>query len=102
MKYIICTHTKFYYFQLKANSDSSVHAQSTGEESNSSDTALSERGLSISGNGPHSISDLTQPKTEPPDYLGPPDHHTNSSVMDPTRQSNFQAALLGLQGIYIF
>ncbi|KAK9510088.1 hypothetical protein O3M35_004945 [Rhynocoris fuscipes] len=83
--------------QLKGNSDSSIHAHSTGEESNSSDTALSERGLSISGNGPHSISDLTQPKSEPPDYLGPPDHHNSSGMMDPSRNPNFPAALLGLQ-----
>ncbi|CAH1389009.1 unnamed protein product [Nezara viridula] len=77
--------------QLKGNSDSSVHAQSTGEESNSSDTGLSER-----GNGPHSMADLIQPKTEPADYSH--DHHNNSMIMDPSRTPNFPAALLGLQG----
>ncbi|XP_014249673.1 protein abrupt-like isoform X2 [Cimex lectularius] len=88
--------------QPKGNSDSSVHAQSTGEESNSSDTGLSERGavsdrgLSISTmNGPHSMADLIQPKTEPSEYG---DHH-NSLVMDPNRTPNFSAALLGLQGL---
>ncbi|KAF6214987.1 hypothetical protein GE061_009735 [Apolygus lucorum] len=99
--------------QMKGHSDSSVHAQSTGEESNSSDTGLSERGLGserdgrtptdrhpgdrglMSGNGPHSMADLITPKTEPSDY--PSDHH-NSLMMDPSRTPNFPAALLGLQG----
>ncbi|KAL1124655.1 hypothetical protein AAG570_001279 [Ranatra chinensis] len=83
---------------MKGNSDSSVHAHSTGEESNSSDTGLSERGLSSSGNGHHTMADLVHPKTEPADYT--PEHHphNNSMVMDPSRTPNFPAALLGLQG----
>lgn len=93
--------------QIKGHSDSSIHAQSTGEESNSSDTGLSERGLApdregrdrgmpLSGNGPHSMADLITPKTEPSDYSQ--DHHSNSLMMDPSRTPNFSAALLGLQG----
>ncbi|XP_054281906.1 protein abrupt-like isoform X2 [Macrosteles quadrilineatus] len=89
--------------QLKG-SDSSVHAQSTGEESNSSgDTGLSERG----GNNPSLPPgmDLVHPKSEPQDYSEhsqqpPTPHHNNSlAVLDPSRTPNFPAALLGLQGL---
>lgn len=74
------------------NSESSLQAQSTGEDSNSSSTALSDRG------GP------VTPKTEPSDYPMLEDHpllNTNGSgpgpgMMDQSR--TFPGALLGLQG----
>lgn len=83
-------------------SDSSVHAQSTGEESNSSDTEMSERGGGVEANMPsQSTLDLVQPKSEPQEYLDHSPHtphHNNSLVLDPTRTPTFPAALLGLQG----
>ncbi|XP_022197139.2 protein abrupt [Nilaparvata lugens] len=83
--------------QLKG-SDSSMHAHSTGEESNSSDTALSDRGGL--GGGVGSGIDLVTPKSEPQEYSS--DHHNshnNSLILDPSRNPNFPAALLGLPGI---
>lgn len=87
--------------QQKGNSDSSIHAHSTGEESNSSDTGLSERGGTTGGNGAGGGMDLVHPKTEPADYTNEHHHntHNNALVLDPSRSSNFPAALLGLQGI---
>lgn len=81
--------------QQKGQSDSSLQAQSTGEDSNSSDTALSDRA------GP------VTPKTEPTDYPMLDDHpllNSNGggtgpgggSMMDQAR--TFPGALLGLQG----
>ncbi|RZF35932.1 hypothetical protein LSTR_LSTR008502 [Laodelphax striatellus] len=81
--------------QLKG-SDSSMHAHSTGEESNSSDTGLSDRG----GLGSVGGMDLVTPKSEPQEYSN--DHHNshnNSLILDPSRNPNFPAALLGLPGI---
>ncbi|GLV42498.1 abrupt [Carabus blaptoides fortunei] len=80
----------------KGQSDSSLQAQSTGEDSNSSDTALSDRA------GP------VTPKTEPTDYPMLDDHpllNSNGggtapgggSMMDQAR--TFPGALLGLQGL---
>ncbi|GLH00718.1 Protein abrupt [Gryllus bimaculatus] len=79
--------------QSKGNSDSSLQAQSTGEDSNSSDTAASDRG------GP--MSDLVQPKSEPSDYSTMDDNHPGNGSMglDHQRTPPFPAALLGLQGI---
>lgn len=81
-----------------------MHAHSTGEESNSSDTGLSERG-GLGGGGPPPLPpglDLIHPKSEPQDYSEhpPTPHHNNSLVLDPSRTPNFPAALLGLQGHY--
>lgn len=76
------------FFLQKINSDSSIQAQSTGEDSNSSDTAMSEHG-----------DEPATPKTEPSDYPMLDDHHpfsTNGGLMDPTRAPGFP--LLGLQG----
>lgn len=93
-----------YYFiclqQLKGNSDSSLHAHSTGEESNSSDTGLSDRGGAL-GSGSGGGMDLVTPKSEPQDYANSEhqNSHNNSLVLDPSRTPNFPAALLGLQGI---
>ncbi|XP_049821815.1 protein abrupt isoform X2 [Aethina tumida] len=73
----------------KNNSDSSLQAQSTGEDSNSSDTAMSDHG--------HDVT----PKTEPSDYPMLDDHHpynTNGGLMDQNR-SSFPGALLGLPGL---
>lgn len=75
----------------KGQSDSSLQAQSTGEDSNSSDTALSDRA------GP------VTPKTEPSDYPMMDDHplltsNGAASMMDQARTHNFPGALLGLQG----
>ncbi|KAG5878843.1 hypothetical protein JTB14_018983 [Gonioctena quinquepunctata] len=76
----------------KGNSDSSIQAQSTGEDSNSSDTAMSEHG-----------DEPVTPKTEPSDYPMLDDHHpfnTNGGIMDPSRTpGGFHNALLGLQGL---
>ncbi|KAJ8983798.1 hypothetical protein NQ317_008116 [Molorchus minor] len=61
----------------KVNSDSSIQAQSTGEDSNSSDTAMSEH-----------VDEPVTPKTEPSEYPMLDDHHpfsTNGGLMDPTR-----------------
>ncbi|RZC34474.1 hypothetical protein BDFB_003809, partial [Asbolus verrucosus] len=74
----------------KGNSDSSLQAQSTGEDSNSSDTAMSDHG------------DRVTPKTEPSDYPMLDDHHpfnTNGGLIDQTRTPTFPGALLGLQGL---
>ncbi|XP_044743050.1 protein abrupt [Chrysoperla carnea] len=77
----------------KGHSDSSLQAQSTGEDSNSSDTALSERG------GP------VTPKAEPGDYSGMLDDHPllnsngSSNMIDQPRTPTFPGALLGLQGL---
>lgn len=75
----------------KMNSDSSIQAQSAGEDSNSSDTAMSDH-----GDEPATL------KTEPSDYPLLDDHHpfsTNGGIMDPTRNpGGFHNALLGLQG----
>ncbi|XP_063903496.1 protein abrupt-like isoform X1 [Zophobas morio] len=74
----------------KGNSDSSLQAQSTGEDSNSSDTAMSDHG------------DPVTPKTEPSDYPMLDDHHpfnTNGGLIDQTRTPTFPGALLGLQGL---
>ncbi|XP_067001386.2 protein abrupt [Anabrus simplex] len=79
--------------QNKGNSDSSLQAQSTGEDSNSSDTAMSDRG--------GRMSDLV-PKSEPNDYSTMDDspHHGNGNLgLDAQRTPTFPAALLGLQGI---
>lgn len=89
--------------QLKGTSESSLHAHSTGEESNSSDTGLSERGVPTANNSNMGIGiDLVHPKTEPSDYSSNEHHHhnthNNSLVLDPSRTPNFPAALLGLQG----
>ncbi|PNF42551.1 hypothetical protein B7P43_G06917, partial [Cryptotermes secundus] len=87
-------HTGSSSHQNKGNSDSSLQAQSTGEESNSSDTN-SERGAST--------LDLIRPKLEPNDYSSLDDshhHHGNGGLgLDPTRTSFPAAALLGLQNI---
>ncbi|CAH1118443.1 unnamed protein product [Phaedon cochleariae] len=76
----------------KINSDSSIQAQSTGgEESNSSDTATSDRG-----------DEPVTPKTEPQDYMGGLDEHHpfgTNGIMDPNRTGGFHNALLGLQGL---
>ncbi|CAH1104871.1 unnamed protein product [Psylliodes chrysocephalus] len=76
----------------KMNSDSSIQAQSAGEDSNSSDTAMSDH-----GDEPATL------KTEPSDYPLLDDHHpfsTNGGIMDPTRNpGGFHNALLGLQGL---
>ncbi|XP_028141859.1 protein abrupt isoform X3 [Diabrotica virgifera virgifera] len=76
----------------KGNSESSIQAQSTGEDSNSSDTAMSDHG-----------DDPVTPKTEPSEYPMLDDHHpfsTNGGIMDPTRgPGGFHNALLGLQGL---
>lgn len=80
----------------KGNSDSSILAQSTGEDSNSSDTAMSD-----AGHGDESVT----PKTEPSDYPMLDDHHpfnSNGGIMDPSRTpGGFHNALLGLQGRYL-
>ncbi|KAK9879488.1 hypothetical protein WA026_006558 [Henosepilachna vigintioctopunctata] len=73
----------------KGNSESSMQAHSTGEESNSSDTALSEHN--------HNIT----PKTEISDYPMLDDHHpynSNGGLMDQSRPPPFPGALLGMQG----
>ncbi|XP_056635657.1 protein abrupt isoform X2 [Diorhabda sublineata] len=76
----------------KGHSESSIQAQSTGEDSNSSDTAISDHG-----------DDPITPKTEPSDYPMLDDHHpfnTNGGIMDPSRgPGGFHNALLGLQGL---
>lgn len=77
----------------KGNSDSSLQAQSTGEDSNSSDTAMSDHG------------DPVTPKTEPSDYPSMDDHlpfTSNGGHMDQPRTPTFPGALLGLQGKYLF
>ncbi|XP_017786125.1 PREDICTED: protein abrupt isoform X2 [Nicrophorus vespilloides] len=77
--------------ERKGNSDSSLQAQSTGEDSNSSDTAMSD----------HERDPVT-PKTEPTDYPMMDDHHpysTNGGLMDQTRTPTFPSALLSLQGL---
>ncbi|CAG2053025.1 unnamed protein product [Timema podura] len=86
---------------LKGNSDSSLQAHSTGEDSNSSDTAMSDRG--------GTMSDLMPilPKTEPNDYGSMEDNHhhhhhhpgNGNLGMDSPRTPSFPAALLSLQGI---
>ncbi|CAH0557638.1 unnamed protein product [Brassicogethes aeneus] len=76
----------------KEKSDSSLQAQSTGEDSNSSDTAMSEHG----DDGPNNNT-----KTEQSDYPMLDDHHpynTNGGLMDQSRNP-FPGALLGLQGL---
>ncbi|XP_060519049.1 protein abrupt isoform X2 [Cylas formicarius] len=65
-------------------------AQSTGDDSSSSDTAISDHG------------DPVTPKTEPPDYPLLDEHnpfHTNGGLLDQTRPPSFPGALLGLQGL---
>lgn len=79
---------KGWLFQ-KGQSDSSHQAQSTGEDSNSSDTALSDHGEPLT------------PKTEPSDYPMMDDTHsynTNGGLLDQSRATSFPGALLGLQG----
>ncbi|XP_060519051.1 protein abrupt isoform X4 [Cylas formicarius] len=74
----------------KSNSESPVQAQSTGDDSSSSDTAISDHG------------DPVTPKTEPPDYPLLDEHnpfHTNGGLLDQTRPPSFPGALLGLQGL---
>ncbi|KAF2905772.1 hypothetical protein ILUMI_00402 [Ignelater luminosus] len=74
----------------KGQSDSSLQAQSTGEDSNSSDTALSDHG------------DPVTPKTEPSEYPMLDDQHpfnTNGGLLDQPRTPTFPGALLGLQGL---
>ncbi|KAK5646400.1 hypothetical protein RI129_004864 [Pyrocoelia pectoralis] len=74
----------------KGQSDSSLQAQSTGEDSNSSDTAPSDHG------------DPVTPKTEPSDYPMLDDQHpfnTNGGLLDQPRTPTFPGALLGLQGL---
>ncbi|CAG9771287.1 unnamed protein product [Ceutorhynchus assimilis] len=76
------------------NSGSPDHPQSTCEDSNSSDTAMSE----------HGDGEPVTPKTEPSDYPNLMDEHnpfhTNGSIMDQSRPPSFPgAALLGLQGL---
>ncbi|XP_044752216.1 protein abrupt-like isoform X4 [Coccinella septempunctata] len=76
--------------EQKMNSESSMQAHSTGEESNSSDTAMSDH------------QDPITPKTEISDYPMLDDHHpynSNGGLMDQSRQSSFPGALLGLQGL---
>lgn len=76
----------------KGQSDSSLPAQSTGEESNSSD--ISDRGGTVT------------PKTEPSDYPMMDERHPllqanggdAANLMDQARQHNFPSALLGLSG----
>nr|XP_018909633.1 PREDICTED: protein abrupt-like isoform X3 [Bemisia tabaci] len=72
---------------IKLTSESSLHAHSTGEDSNSSDTELSERGHSVTGDGVKSEpnSDFNDHGSHPMDHARPP--------------PNFPAALLGLQGL---
>lgn len=73
----------------KGQSDSSLQAQSTGEDSNSSDTAPSDHG------------DPVTPKTEPSDYPMLDDQlpfNTNGGLLDQPRTPTFPGALLGLQG----
>nr|CAD7429089.1 unnamed protein product [Timema monikensis] len=93
-------HTPNAAHQLKGNSDSSLQAHSTGEDSNSSDTAMSDRG--------GTMSDLMPilPKTEPNDYGSIEDNHhhhhhpgNGNLGMDSPRTPSFPAALLSLQGI---
>lgn len=70
-----------------------MQAQSTGEDSNSSDTAMSDHG------------DPVTPKTEPSDYPMLDDHHpfnTNGGLIDQTRTPTFPGALLGLQGKILY
>lgn len=94
-------HTKFvwtqysfvnYRFQKSNTLESPNHPQSTCEDSNSSDTALSEH-----GDGEH-----VTPKTEPSEYPNMMDEHnpfhTNGGLMDQSRPPSFPGALLGLQG----
>ncbi|KAL3283142.1 hypothetical protein HHI36_006296, partial [Cryptolaemus montrouzieri] len=74
----------------KGNSESSIQAHSTGEESNSSDTAMSDH------------NDPITPKTEISDYPMLDDHHpynSNGGLMDQNRPPSFPGALLGLQGL---
>ncbi|KAK6632036.1 hypothetical protein RUM44_007066 [Polyplax serrata] len=75
----------------KGNSDSSLQAHSTGEESNSSDTNLSDRGP----------AEMPHLKSEPSDYSPNDEHtpHNMSNHLDPSRTPSFPAALLGLQGL---
>lgn len=76
-------------FEQKGNSDSSLQAQSTGDDS-SSDTQMSE----------HDREPVT-PKTEPSDYPMLDDHNpfsTNGGLMDPSRTPTFPGALLNLPG----
>lgn len=83
------TFFKFCFQERKGNSDSSLQAQSTGEDSNSSDTAMSEHG------------DRVTPKTEPSDYPLLDEHHpfnTNGGLLDQPRTPTFPGALLGIQG----
>ncbi|XP_063242092.1 protein abrupt isoform X2 [Bacillus rossius redtenbacheri] len=94
-------HTPNASHQMKGNSDSSLQAHSTGEDSNSSDTAPSDRG------GP--LSDLpVHPKTEPGDYGMMEDQHPHhlhhhpgngSLSLESPRTPTFPSALLGLPGI---
>lgn len=80
----------FCVFQ-KGNSDSSLQAHSTGEESNSSDTNLSDRGP---------MADLSHLKSEPSEFSPNDEHppHGGSNHLDPSRTPSFPAALLSLQG----
>lgn len=73
----------------KINSESSMQAHSTGDESNSSDTAMSDH------------HDTITPKTEISDYPMLDDHHpysSNGGLMDQNRPPSFPGGLLGLQG----
>ncbi|KAF7271290.1 BTB/POZ-zinc finger protein abrupt isoform X2 [Rhynchophorus ferrugineus] len=74
----------------KSNNNSESPNQ-TCEDSNSSDTALSE----------HGDGEAVTPKTEPPDYSSMLEEHnpfhTNGGLMDQNRPPSFPGALLGLQ-----
>lgn len=77
------------------NSDNSLQAQSTGEDS-SSDAAMSDTEMDLPPRH------APQPKLEPQDYCGDDGMMGhNGGMMDQQRNPNFPGALLGLQGITI-
>lgn len=77
------------------NSDNSLQAQSTGEDS-SSDAAMSDTEMDLPPRH------APQPKLEPQDYCGDDGMMGhNGGMMDQQRNPNFPGALLGLQGIMI-
>lgn len=82
-------------FQNKsAISDSSPPAHSSGDESNSSDTEMSERGGGMGSYQHHgALSDLMI-KSESREYAG----SEHMGPLDGASRANFPAALLGLQG----
>lgn len=82
-----------FVFQKSSNNSRSPNPpQSNCEDSNSSDTALSE----------HGDGEPVTPKTEPSDYASLMDEHnpfhTNGGLLDQSRPPSFPGALLGLQG----